>query len=360
MKILVDATSLLLRSAGVKNYTFYLLRELQALAPGVFDAYPMIRSLGVLNHDGSNLPLLATIPRIALLQFCNKIFAGGINFVTSGYDLFHVSNQVRHAPKKTPFSATVHDLTCWLLPDTHTADNRAADELFADYFLRPARGLIAVSENTRQDAIRILGIAPERIRTIYSGVPEAFFDAEPVPRSKPYLLYAGTIEPRKNVDLMLDAYQALPRELREEFDLVLAGPKGWHSEHTMARLASGTLAGVHYLGYVPEAAMPGLFAGAAVFVYPSLYEGFGFPVAQAMAAKTPVLTSTTSCLPEIAGDGAIKVDPRSQAELTAAMAVMLENADLRLRLANNGRKHAEAYHWAQCAKDSLAWFEEIL
>lgn len=360
MRILVDATSLLLRSAGVKNYTFHWLRAMQQQAPGVFAAYPFLRSLGELNHDGSNLSLPATVPRIAALQFFNRIWAGGIDFATRGYDLFHVSNQVRHAPTRTPLSATVHDLTCWLLPETHTAANRTADQVFADRFLKRARGLIAVSENTRQDAIRLLGIAPERIRTIYSGVPETYFDAKPIRRAKPYLLYAGTIEPRKNVDVMLDAYAALPVDLRSNFDFVLAGPEGWRSESTIARLKSGSMPGVAYLGYVPEAEMPGLFAGATAFVYPSLYEGFGFPVAQAMAARVPVLTSANSCLPEVAGPGAITVDPRSPAELTHAMTSLLEDQDLRQRLAANGRAHAEAYRWAECARRSIEWFQEIL
>lgn len=360
MRILVDATSLLLRSAGVKNYTFHWLRAMQQQAPGVFSAYPFLSSLGELHHDGSNLSLSATAPRIAALQFFNRIWAGGIDLATRGYDLFHVSNQVRHAPSRTPISATVHDLTCWLLPETHTAANRAADQVFADRFLKRARGLIAVSENTRQDAIRVLGIHPDRIRTIYSGVPETYFDAKPGPREKPYLLYAGTIEPRKNVDVMLDAYAALPADLRRNFDLVLAGPEGWRSESTMARLKGGSVPGVVYLGYVPEAEMPGLFAGATAFVYPSLYEGFGFPVAQAMAARVPVLTSANSCLPEVAGPGAITVDPRSPIELTNAMARLLEDAALREHLATPGRAQAEAYRWSECARRSIEWFQEIL
>lgn len=360
MRILIDATSLLLRSAGVKNYTHHWLRALQQEAPGVFGAYPFLSSPGELHHDGSNLPLLPTAIRIAILQCNNRIWTGGIDLATRGYDLFHVSNQVRNPPSRVPVSATVHDLTCWLLPETHTAANRAADQLFADRFLKRARGLIAVSENTRQDAIRLLGIQPDRIRTIYSGVPQAYFDATPSRRSKPYLLYAGTIEPRKNVDLLLDAYAALPEALRNMYDLVLAGPEGWNSTATMSRLRSRSIPGVEYLGYVAESLMPGLFAGATAFVYPSLYEGFGFPVAQAMAARVAVLTSNTSCLPEVAGPGALTVDPRSLAELTRALSTLLENSSLRSELAQKGRAHAEIYRWSECAKRSVAWFQELI
>ena len=149
----------------------------------------------------------------------------------------------------------------------------------ADRILRRADGLIAVSENTRQDAIRLLKIAPEKIDTIYSGVAEEYFGAQPARRERAYVLYVGTIEPRKNLDTLLDAWRQLKPGLRQEFELVIAGPKGWGSESTLARVCAEAT----YLGYVPEADLPRLVAGAAVFVYPSLYEGFGFPVVQAMA-----------------------------------------------------------------------------
>ena len=360
MKILIDATSLLLRSAGIKNYTYHWLRALQARAPGRFEAYPFIDELGKLNHDGSNLSMFATLPRIAALQLFNRVLTKSLDRITAPYGVFHVSNQVRRPPLKTPVTATIHDLTCWLLPETHTAANRAADQMFADRVLKKAKGLIAVSENTRQDAIRLLDIDPDRIRTIYSGVPDAYFDAKPTPRARPYLLYAGTIEPRKNVDLLLSAYRTLHPDLLEIYDLVIAGPQGWRSEETMKMLRSGTMTGVQYLGYVPEAEMPGLFAGATAFVYPSLYEGFGFPVAQAMAARVPVITSNTSCLPEVAGNGAMTVDPRSRADLTKAITTMLAHTTLRQQLADKGRLRAELYRWQHCAEQSIEFFDTVL
>ena len=127
---------------------------------------------------------------------------------------------------------------------------------------------------------------------------------------RPYALYVGTVEPRKNLDRLLDAWQSLPASVREQFDLVVAGPEGWQSAGTMARLRAPA-PGVRYLAYVPEPDLPGITAGAIVFVYPSLYEGFGFPVAQAMAAGVPVITSDLSSLPEVTGGAAALIDPRS-------------------------------------------------
>src|SRR5262249_53534883 len=158
------------------------------------------------------------------------------------------SNQVRRAPRGVKLTATIHDLTCWLMPQFHTEGNIRADRNFADKILKRADALIAVSENTRQDAIRMLGISPDRIHTIYSGVAEEYFSAKPAPREKPYVLYVGTIEPRKNLDTLLDAWGQLNADLRRSFDLVIAGPEGWGSENTYARIRAEAV----YAGYVPE------------------------------------------------------------------------------------------------------------
>lgn len=358
MTVLIDATSLLLRSAGVKSYTYNWLRSLRQIAePGEIHAFPFLNGLGSLTHEESVLSALETYPRLAMLYAVNAPGNPMLEWIAWRADVFHVSNQLRrNIPKRPKITATVHDLTCWLMPELHTAANVRADRFFAEHTLKRADGLIAVSENTRQDAIRILGIAPEKIVTIYSGVPDNYFDAVPAERSKPYVLFVGTIEPRKNLETLMDAWTGM--RYRSEFDLLIAGPAGWSSEKIMARLAAGE-PGVKYLGYVPETEMPGLTAGATAFVYPSLYEGFGFPIAQAMAAGIAVITSNTSCLPEVAGEGALFVDPRSVGELRAAMEKLLESATLRRELATQGRLRAGRFRWETCARESLEFFRGI-
>jgi glycosyltransferase involved in cell wall biosynthesis len=270
-------------------------------------------------------------------------------------DIFHAGNLVRRAPGKARLTATIHDLTSWIMPEVHTQSTLRADRTFEERILKRAHSLIAVSENTRQDAIRLLKIPPERIRTIHSGVAEEYFDARPSRRAKPYVLFVGTVEPRKNLDTLLDAWRSARQDVREHFDLVVAGPEGWNSSATMARIRREAT----YLGYVPEAEMPGLVAGASLFVYPSLYEGFGFPLVQAMAANVPALISQTSCLPEIAGDAAAFVDPLSPSEMSEQLTRLLESPEERTRLAKLGRTRAEVYRWERCARESLAFFREI-
>ncbi len=215
--------------------------------------------------------------------------------------------------------------------------------------------------------MRILGLAEDKIEVIYPGIAEPYFqtsssDARTAAGKfglvRPYILFVGTIEPRKNLDVLLDAYGQLPKALGAEFDLVIAGPAGWAAPHTLARLRSGA-PGVRYLGYVPEKDLPGLTAGASVFVYPSLYEGFGLPVAQAMAAGAPVITSDISSMPEVAGGAAVLVDPRSVSEVRAAITRLLLSPETRDELRNQGLARARRFTWDAYAQKSLVFFRRI-
>jgi len=355
MRITVDATSALLRSAGVKNYIYHWVRHLRLQAGGdEIRAYPFLADLGRLDHDASTLAKWQTLPRLAALYLTRDSFA--LDWAIAGSDIFHASNQVRRAPRRARLTATIYDLTTRLMPQLHTEANVQAERTFTENILSRAAGLIAISENTRQDAIRLLGLPPEKIETIYPGIAAEYFDARPLARDKPYALYVGTIEPRKNLDVLLDAWRDLNPALRREFDLVIAGPAGWASHATLARVRAETT----YLGYVPEADLPGLIAGAAVFAYPSLYEGFGFPPAQAMAAGTPVVTSNSSCLPEVTGGAALLADAQSPAEVGAGITRLLESETLRAELSARGRQRARDFRWENCAARSLAFFRRVL
>jgi len=356
MRILIDATPVLLRSVGIKTYLYYWIQHLwQQAGNEQILTFPCLDKFAPLNHERSILTPAQTFRKLARVHLANRTPALA-TWMTPKADVFHVSNQIRNPPKNTKLTATIYDLTCRLMPELHTSANIRADENLAKNILRKADALIAISENTRADAIRLQGLQPERIHVIYPGVPEVYFGAQPRPAEHPYVLYVGTIEPRKNVDTLLDAWKSF--RLRSDFDLVIVGSSGWGSEKTMGRLASQPQ-GVRYLGYVAEDELPGLTAGASAFIYPSLYEGFGFPVAQAMAAGVAVITSNTSCLPEIAGDGALFVDPRSPAEIQAALEKLLTSQSLRERLTTAATARARRYTWDACAHQSLEFFRRL-
>ena len=238
MQILIDATPLLLRSAGVKNYTYYWIQNLwqQARNDRIL-TLPSLASLGPLNHERSITGAVRTYLHLGCVFASNAAPSLPLlRWTMPAADVFHVSNQIRFPPKGVKLTATIYDMTCRLMPELHTAANIQADESLAKNVLSRADRLIAISENSRQDAARLLGLDADRIEVIYPGVPEVYFGAQARPSQQPYVLYLGTIEPRKNVDTLLDAWSGF--RLRGDFDLVIAGASGWAGEKTLARLAS--------------------------------------------------------------------------------------------------------------------------
>ena len=368
MRIAIDATPMLLRSSGVKNYVYYWIRSLQRMAGAeAVSAFPFVGPLGELNHAASMLGAWQSCLRLGYVIASNFAPAPILNPAARGFDIFHISSiLVRRPPTNARRTATLHDMTCWLMPEFHTRANVRAAHDFGERVARTADGLIAVSEWTRRDAVRLLDLQPERVEVIYSGIADAFFetDAAVVERvrakythARPYVLYVGTIEPRKNLDRLLDAWTQLPASVTDEYELVLAGPAGWGSAGVVPRARS---LGVRYVDYVPEADLPALTAGAAAFAYPSLYEGFGFPVAQAMAAGVPVVTSNISSLPEIVGECGLLVDPLSTSEIAAGLQKLLLSESMREKLGREGRERAARFRWEECARKSWAFFERVI
>ena len=358
LSVCIDGSPLLVRSAGVKTYLYHWLRSLRAVSPDATRSY-LAPVNGRLNHaSGPPRHLL----RLAALSILNR--TGGVlaDLAAPRCDVFHASNLLSYPPLRPRLSATVHDLTSWIIPECRTFIDVRSDKDFAQRILTRADGLIAVSENTRKDAIRILNIHPDKIRVIYPGVPESYFSARKSKvSSKSYVLFVGTIEPRKNVMSLMTAWASLPAAFRDEHRLLIAGMKGWNVESTMRRLAQMTRddASVEYLGYVPEDDMPALVAGACALVYPSLYEGFGIPVAQAMAAGCPVITSHNSSLREVAGDAALLIDPRSVAEIASAIRKVVESVTLQDNLRLLGLARATHFTWKRAAIESLHYFADI-
>src|SRR6266853_440539 len=266
----------------------------------------------------------------------SRVFvSSGLDFAIRGSDVFHASLLTPRAPRRAKLTATVEDLSCWLMPELHSQAHIKTAELFAKNILEPAHGLIAVSEAARQDAIRLLDIHPDKITTIYPGVDATYFDAQPAPRDRPYVLYAGGGEPRSNSKMLLDAWHGLKPELRRDYDLIA-------------------------MDGVPPANLPGLIAGATLFAHLPLNESFALPVAQAMAAHVAVVISDTSGMPEAGRDAGVMVDPHSPSAITAGLTRLLESESERAKFARYGRARAEKYRWERCAAESLAFFHRVL
>lgn len=265
---------------------------------------------------------------------------------------------------------TVHDLSHHIYPQFHPAARVDYMQRMLPASLQRASHVITVSESARQDLISHFGHPPERITAIALGANAAFRPysaAELAPvlarhhlTVGGYTLFVGTIEPRKNIDRLLQAYESLPSALRQRYPLVLAGGPGWSSAHTHAHMARAAAAGwLHYLRYVPQADLPALYAGARSFAYPSLYEGFGLPVLEAMASGTPVITSNVSSLPEVVGSAALLIDPHDTDALRAALAQGLQDEAWRAQAGSAGLERARQFTWARCVDRTVQVYAQL-
>ena len=265
--------------------------------------------------------------------------------------------------------ATLHDLIFRFYPQTHKPLNRWFLTLMMPRFLRAVDAVIAVSDCTKRDAVRLYGLDEAKIKVIHEGVNPRFCTAPPEAISvvrqkyglpKDFILSVGTIEPRKNLTSLLEAYRVL-RDRRGECKLVIVGQKGWLYEGFFRRLRElGLKDEVIFPGFVPDEDLPALYSAADLFVFPSLYEGFGLPVLEAMACGAPVITSNTSSLPEVAGDAALLVDPTSIEALTHAMRNVLESKQLRDELSAKGYEQAAKFNWESAARETLAVYASVL
>jgi glycosyltransferase involved in cell wall biosynthesis len=273
-------------------------------------------------------------------------------------DLFWSPLQTLPLRSPVPAVTTVHDLTALILPGTHRFKVRWSQLPFLGRSLARARRIVAISEATARDLDRYYPECRSRVRVVHNGVdPEfrpaapaevaAIREAEGMPGG--WVLYAGTLEPRKNVDLLLDAWETLRREDDEVPPLVLAGPYGWKSRSLMRRLEARTDGELRCLGHVSRPRLVRLMQAARVFVFPSLYEGFGLPVAEAMACGVPVVATTGSSLPEVVGDAGLLVRPGDAGALGGAVLHLLADPATAQRLGEAGRERAGRFRWDTAA-----------
>lgn len=257
---------------------------------------------------------------------------------------------------------TVHDLGYLYEPGAHPPAQRAMLDLTTRWNARVARRIIAVSNQTSRDLVERYGADPARIAVVHSAVDhERFRQFDPAPAleclglRRPYLLFLSTVQPRKNVARLVEAFERLEHP---ELRLVVAGRSGWMADEDERRIVSSRKAGlIDRLGYVPADAVPALYNGAAVFVLPSLYEGFGMGVLEAMACGCPVVVSDRSSLPEIAGPAAVLVDPLDTESIRAGIERALEpGTGTTLRAA--GRARAATFTWQRAARETLEVIDE--
>lgn len=345
---------------GTENYSLHVIRALLGLdsphqfalyfnqppEPGLFPGAPRVRQRAI------PFPRLWTHARLAA------------EMIMQPPDALFVPSHVLPLAHP-PAVATIHDLGYRYFPEAHTRRARLYLEWGTRHNARASRLIIADSRATRDDLMKFYAVPDSKIRVAYPGLrPDLAPVRDPgVVKAalnryglrEPYAIYVGTLQPRKNLARLIEAFARVP----EPFSLVLAGKKGWlYSE--ILRRAEGLGIGhrVVFTGYVPDEDLPALLSGASLFAFPSLYEGFGLPVLEAMACGVPVVCSNTSSLPEVVGDAALLVPPTDTDALAAAIARILTDQDLRRALIARGLKRAGEFTWRRCAEGILNALEE--
>jgi glycosyltransferase involved in cell wall biosynthesis len=337
------------RLTGIERYAVSLVRALAAIAPDELVLFLRPDAPGPL----AEVPVERVVPplrnRIALDQAWLPWAAAHARV-----DLLHSLAYPTPLVWRGVAALTVHDATPWLHRETLSLGMRFYHGPLFPQALARAAAVFTVSQSARDDLIRAAKVSPDRIHVTPNGVDERFFEAQarPGPRA-PYLLSVGTLEPRKNLPTLLDAFRMLRREGRD-LELLLVGRLGWRT------LPLGDLAPhVRFLGPVPDAELPALYAGAACFVLPSLYEGFGLPLAEAMAAGVPAVASDIPALREVGGETVRYADPEEPVSFAAAIRAALDDREGSQLRAAAARGRARRFRWDATARATLEVYRSI-
>ena len=347
---------------GIGRYTVELLAALQrtGVAPLVLQA-GVATQPGLVGLPGARLlPGLLTIGQIEIAWCAWRRNLGLIHDPTGAMPLLLTG--ARRV-------ATIHDVIPYIYPETSSRLDWLIYRCWLPLAVRRLDAIITVSEQSRSDIIRYLPTQPEDVTVIPEAASNTYcvLDQAEVAVALarhgidfPYILYVGSVEARKNLPRLLAAYAQL-REWSGQWKLVIIGARKWKSNPVFDTVRQlGLESHVHFTGYVEESDLPALYNGASLFVFPSLYEGFGLPVLEAMACGTPVVTSNTSSLPEVAGDAALLVDPSDVAAIAWAMRRVLDDHALSAKMRAKGLARAREFTWERTARETIAVYERVL
>lgn len=266
---------------------------------------------------------------------------------------------------------TIHDMSMFRVPEFHPADRVAHQCRIIPDIVRRAKLVLTVSEFSRSEILDYFDLDPTRVVSVPLGVDPMFKPAKELPdteaiiqtaglKARSYSLFVSTIEPRKNIERLIDVYGQLPDSKKMNVPLVLVGGAGWRSESIHAKIQKAESEGwLRYMSYVPEQLLPHLFANAKLFAFISLYEGFGLPVLEAMASGVPVLCSGAASLPEVGGDAVLYVDPRNDLQILDGLVRMMDDDVLRASLSEKGLQRAKKFTWAETVEKTLSAYRLV-
>lgn len=371
MRICIDGLPLTELLAGVGHYTLELARHLSEDSYDqveVISPRPFLKTLGFRDAGRSHLqfttektnPITARWWSIGLPRYLRR----------SSPELFHGTNFEIPLLAVCPTVLTIHDLSLLLYPETHERRRVWRTRRRLPLMARKATMIITVSEAVRQEVHQELKISLEKITTVHSAPREIFkpmlLEEAASIRARlnitdNFVLYAGTIEPRKNLSVLVRAFEEIIQSQQSDLQLVFAGNKGWLTDE-FYNLLRGTPASKNIVltGYLNDDELRALYSSCRVFVYPSIYEGFGFPPLEAMACGAPVIASRIPSIEEISGPAARLIPPHSSSELRDAMIEVLANNSLRRQMVEGGLNRAKQFSWLETAKHTRLVYQKAI
>jgi glycosyltransferase involved in cell wall biosynthesis len=373
VKIGVDCSSVLHEKTGVGNYVHNLLLNL-AKIDTINNYMLFFQSLRHLDNEKitcyafTHKKIVAIrAPKPLLDFFWYKLKFPSIELLTGKVDIFH-SNFYPPLIKKGKSIVTIYDMSFFAYSALQTKAVQGFRNKVLESYHRASK-IITISNFSKTEILKFLDIPEEKIEVIYPGVtvnePKYSNSDEEKLLSKyqlsgSYILFVGTIEPRKNIDVLLKAFEILLQKHKDRYELVIVGRLGWKYEEFLRKLRSSRAQSrIRMLGYVPDNDLPFIYKHASLFVYPSIYEGFGLPVLEAMANEVPVITSNLSSLPEVAGDAALLVNPHDEEQIAEMIDKVLSDSELRRQLIKRGRERVKKFSWMETAKQTLKLYEEV-
>jgi glycosyltransferase involved in cell wall biosynthesis len=372
MRIGIDYTAAVRQQAGIGRYARSLIRAVSRLD---HDNRYVLMSAGKdsgaepwpANFTTRALPL--TDRHLSILWQKLRVPIP-VEWLTGRIDLFHSPDFVLPPVRRARSVLTIHDLSFMRLPECSSPPLLAYLMDAVPRSVARADLILADSESTREDLIELMSVDPARIRVIYPAVDAAFRPSSDAKIASvrqhhridgPYILSLGTLQPRKNYVRLIQAFDLLRRTHGVPHRLVIGGGPGWLYEPIYEAIETlGLQDAVRMLGYVDETDLAALYTGADVFAFPSLYEGFGFPVLEAMACGTPVVTSNTSSLPEAAGEAALLVAPSDTEALCEALRVAITDTEAHARLTRLGFEQCRRFSWDDSARQLLAGYLSLM
>lgn len=383
MRIGIDCRTILNPSAGEKagiaHYTYHLVKSLLDLShTDDFVLFFDYRARDVAKEfirPNVKIVFFTFSQYKKYLPFFYSHVLVAANITAEKLDVYHSPANIiplRYAGK---FCITTHDLAIYRRPDLFPKNQGFSLKYIVPQSIHRAKKIISVSESTKHDIQDFFSVDQKKIEVIYEGVDHKRFSKFP-PREdyrgylrgrykirNDYILFVGTLEPRKNLIRLLEAFYKLLSdnpEYKRKYQLLLAGAKGWLYDTIFEEVKSrGLSANVLFSGYIDEKDLPLLYQNATIFVYPSLYEGFGLPVLEAMASGAPIITSNLSAMPEITGTAAMLCDPTDVEGLASAMQRFLEDEKLRTSYSERALAQAKKFTWEKCAAQTFQIYREV-